>query len=543
MRLVEIRDLDGPNIFLLQPAIKTEFAISPGDVQASALADLSARLEPLVPTDDERAEGNEALGEILQAACISLHQRAGVEFPEMRWVPMGTEDQWSLAFGWEHRRFAMALARSLAAAVTGEAFDLAETEQRLRDLLRTTAADDHPGMVRDIDRTIPVIAITGTNGKTTTTRILAHILRGTGRKVGWTSTVGVFIEGECVLEGDYTGPAGAWRVLEEPDLDIAVLETARGGLLLRGMACESNDVSVMTNVTGDHLGLHGIHTVEGLAAVKSVVLHTTRPSGWTVLNADDPLVRGQAAGLPAAIIWITQDPENPTVVAHLHTGGTAILAEDGWLIIAEGSARTRVLAFADIPITYGGRARHMIENVLSATGAAVAMEIAPPDIARALSTFGDDESDNVGRLHVYSVQGATVILDYAHNEVGLSFLLQLADSYRGEGGRLISIIGTAGDRTDDALREIGRLAAEVSDQVIVKETRRYLRGRPSVDAMTALYEEGLRAGGDPPHVVAHDEPGALTIALEQLRPGDVVAMMCIESGPESRERLKALAEA
>ena len=542
MRLVEIRDLDGPNILLLQPAIKVEFAISPGDVQASALADLSARLEPLVPTDDERAEGEEALGDILLAACISLHQRAGVDFPEMRWAPMDTPGQWSLAFGWEHRRFAQELARALADAITGAAFDLSATEANLQNLLRTSAADDCPGMVRDADRTIPVIAITGTNGKTTTTRVLAHILRGTGRKVGWTSTVGVFIEGECVLEGDYTGPAGAWRVLEEPGLDIAVLETARGGLLLRGMACESNDVSVMTNVTGDHLGLHGIHTGEALAAVKSVVLHTTRPSGWTVLNADDPLVRGQAAGLPAAIIWVTQDPENRPVVAHLATGGTAILADDGWLVIAEGSRRARVLPFTNIPITFGGRARHMIENVLCATGAAVALEIAPADIARALKTFGDDESDNVGRLHVYVVHGATLILDYAHNDVGLTHLLHLAASYRGEGGRLISIIGTAGDRTDDALREIGRIAAQASDEVIVKETRRYLRGRPSVESMTALYEEGLRAGGDPPHLVASDEPAALTIALEHLRPGDVVAMMCIESGPESRARLKALAE-
>ena len=147
MRLVEIRDLDGPNIFLLQPAIKTEFALSPGDLRASALADLSARLEPLVPTDDERAEGEEALGEILQAACIGLHQRAGVDFPEMRWTPMESEGQWSLAFGWEHRRFAMALARSLAAAVTGEPFGLAETEAHLRDLLDATAADDQPGNV------------------------------------------------------------------------------------------------------------------------------------------------------------------------------------------------------------------------------------------------------------------------------------------------------------------------------------------------------------------------------------------------------------
>ncbi|MCA9879869.1 MAG: hypothetical protein KC442_18875 [Thermomicrobiales bacterium] len=543
MRLVEIRDLDGPNIFLLQPAIKTEFALSPGDLNAAALAELSARLEPLAPSDDDRVAGEDALGDILLAACAGLHQRAGVDFPEMRWTPMETAGQWTLAFGWEHRRFALALARSLAAAVTGEVFDLTETEHHLRALLDAPAADDRPGMVRNDQRAIPVIAITGTNGKTTTTRILAHILRGSGRKVGWTSTVGVFIEGECVLEGDYTGPAGAWRVLEEPGLDMAVLETARGGLLLRGMACESNDVSVMTNVTSDHLGLHGIHTVEGLAAVKSVVLRTTRPSGWTVLNADDPLVRGQAAGLPAAIIWVTQDPRNPTVVAHLHTGGTAIVADDGWLVIAEGNRRTRVLPLAEVPVTFGGRARHMIENVLCATGAAVALDIAPADIAQALAAFGNQESDNVGRLHVYRVSGGTIILDYAHNEVGLTHLLQLAEGYRGDGGRLISIIGTAGDRTDEALREIGRLAAVASDHVIVKETRRYLRGRPSVDSMTALYQEGLRAGGDPSHVVATDEPTALTMALDLLQPGDVVAMMCIESGAESRARLAALADA
>ncbi|MFT4039968.1 MAG: Mur ligase family protein [Thermomicrobiales bacterium] len=542
MRLVEIRDLDGPNIFLLQPAIKLELAVSPANLKAAALAALAARLEPLVSTDDEAASGADALGEILLEACVSLHQRAGVDFPEMRWVEMETPDQYTLAFGWEHRRFALALARALAAAITGEAFDLAATEAELRDLLTASEPDDAPGMIRDDQRHIPVVAITGTNGKTTTTRVLAHILRATGRKVGWTSTVGVFIEGECVLEGDYTGPAGAWRVLEEPGLDIAVLETARGGLLLRGMACESNDVSVMTNVTGDHLGMHGIHTVEGLAAVKSVVLHTTRPAGWTVLNADDPLVRGQAGGLPASIIWISQHPDNPTIAAHLHAGGTAVLADGDDLVLAEGSERATLLPLADIPVTFGGRARHMVENVLCATGAAVALEIDPATIAAALLTFGEHDEDNVGRLHVYAINGATVILDYAHNEVGLGHLLALAASYRGEGGRLISIIGTAGDRSDDALREIGRLAAVASDAVIVKETRRYLRGRPNVDEMTALYLEGVAAGGDPPHQIAYDEPTALTIALDMLQPGDAVAMMCIESGPESRARLAALAE-
>jgi cyanophycin synthetase len=395
-------------------------------------------------------------------------------------------------------------------------------------------------MIRDDERTILVVAITGTNGKTTTTRLLAHILRGTGRKVGWTSTVGVFIEGENVLPGDYTGPAGAWRVLREPGLEVAVLETARGGILLRGMACQSNDVSVMTNISGDHLGLHGILSAEGLADVKSVVVRTTRPSGWVVLNADDALVRGQAAGLHASIIWISQDPRNPTVTAHRQTGGRAVLAADGWLVAARGDTEDQIARLSDIPITLGGQARHMIENALCATGAALALGVLGDEIAAGLLSFGTAADHNPGRLHVYDLAGATVILDYAHNEVGLEHLLRLARGYLKEGGRLTTIVGTAGDRTDEALRAIGRMAAECSDRVIVKETHRYLRGRANVDEMTALYLQGVAAGGDPPHAVAAGEPEALAMALQDLCPGDVVAMMCIETGPESRAQVEAL---
>ena len=542
MRLVEIRDLDGPNIFLLQPAIKLELDVTEADLSSDAIAALAASLEPLAPSDDERATGAGGLGDLLLAACADLHERAGVEFPEMRWVEMETPGHWSLAFGWERRRFALEVARLLAAAATGEDVDPLAGVDRLRDLLDTDAdnPDDRPGMIRDEDRTIPVIAVTGTNGKTTTTRFIAHILRGAGRKVGWTSTVGVFIEGENVLEGDYTGPAGAWRVLREPGLDVAVLETARGGILLRGMACESNDISVMINVSGDHLGLHGVQTVEGLARVKGVVPRTTRPDGWIVLNADDPLVRSQAAGLHAPIIWVTQDPENPTVVSHRHAGGRAVVVEEGWLIEARGEDAHQLVRLEEMPITLGGQARHMIENALCAAAATLALELSREEVGEGLRTFGAEAADNLGRLHIYDLNDATVILDYAHNEVGLRHLLALARAnVRGE-GRLISIIGTAGDRTDDALRELGRIAAEQTDRVIVKETRRYLRGRESVDEMTALYLEGLAAGGNPPHTVATNEPEALEIALRDLQPGDVVAMMCIESGPESRARVEEL---
>jgi cyanophycin synthetase len=544
IQLIEIRDLDGPNLFLLQPAIKLELEAALADLSADAIAALATSMEPLAPSDDERAAGPDGLGDLLLAACADLHERAGVEFPEMRWVEMESPGHWSLAFGWERRRFALEIARLLGAAATGEGVDLSLATSRLRDLLHVHTdgddPDDRPGMIRDEDRAIPVIAVTGTNGKTTTTRLIAHILRGTGRKVGWTTTAGVFIEGENVLEGDYTGPAGAWRVLREPGLDVAVLETARGGILLRGMACESNDVSVMTNISGDHLGMHGVQTVEGLAEVKSVVLRTTRRGGWIVLNADDPLVRGQAAGLHAPIIWVTQDPENPTAVAHRHTGGRAIVAEDGWMVDAWGEDAHRLAHFEEMPITIGGQARHMIENALCAAAATLALGLSRDEIAQGLRTFGATAEDNLGRLHVYDLAGATVILDYAHNEVGLQHLLALARANIQDGGRLTAIIGTAGDRGDEALREIGRIAAEQADRVIVKETRRYLRGRASVDEMTALYLEGLATGGNPPHEVATDEPAALEIALNDLQPGDVVAMMCIESGAQSRARVEEL---
>ncbi|MGH2616994.1 MAG: Mur ligase family protein [Thermomicrobiales bacterium] len=540
MRLIEIRDLDGPNIFLLEPAIKLEIEVHARDLTPDAVADLAARMEPLAPSDDERATGADGLGDLLMAACADLHERAGVEFPEMRWAPMETPGSWSLAFGWERRQFALALARLLADIATGEEVDLRAAAAGLHDLLTGDDPEDRPGMIRDDRRAIPVIAVTGTNGKTTTTRLIAHILRGTGRKVGWTSTVGVFIEGENVLEGDYTGPAGAWRVLREPGLDVAVLETARGGILLRGMACQSNDVSVMTNISGDHLGLHGVHTVEGLAEVKGVVLRTTRSDGWVVLNADDPLVRGQAAGLHASIIWVSQNPRNPTVAAHRRTGGRAVLTEGGWLVDVWGNESHRIVRLDEMPIAFGGQARHMIENALCAAAATLALDLNREEVAAGLRGFGTDAEDNPGRLNIYDLNGATVILDYAHNTVGLTHLLQVARGFLQGDGRLTAIIGTAGDRTDEALRELGRIAAAQSDHIIVKETRRYLRGRKSVDEMTALYREGLAAGGNPPHTVAADEPEALAMALRDLNPGDVVAMMCIESGPQSRARVEAL---
>jgi cyanophycin synthetase len=541
MQLVEIRDLDGPNQFLLQPAIKVALVVTPADRAPDAVAALAARLESLGVDTDDRESGDWPVGEHLMAATILLHERCGLPEPELTWVPLETEYQMVLAFGWEHRRFGLEVGRVLAAIATGEPLDLHPTLDRLRDLLATTEPDDRPQLLRDADRTRSLVGVTGTNGKTTTTRMIAHVLRSVGRHVGWATTAGVFIDGELVLEGDYTGPQGAWRVFGEPGLDAAILETARGGILLRGLAYESNDVSVFTNVSEDHLGHYGIETEDGLAQVKSVVVRVTRPGGYAVLNADDPRVRGAASGLHASVFWVTQDPEHMTVLAHQRTGGRALVIRDGVVIEVRGTHEDPLIEIAAVPITFGGAARHMVENTLCAAAACLALGLPREAIAAALTSFGTEPSHNAGRLHRYEVNGATVILDYAHNVVGLAHLLELAARYRSGEGRLIAIIGTAGDRGDDILREMGRLAAAKSDLVLVKETKRYLRGRASAAEMNAAFVAGINEAGDTPYQIVATELGALEQALCDLRPGDVVAMMCIEESAAARDLVARMA--
>ena len=330
-----------------------------------------------------------------------------------------------------------------------------------------------------------------------------------------------------VIEGDFTGPAGAARVFEEPGVDIAVLETARGGILLRGLGYESNDVSVVTNISEDHIGLHGVHTVDGLRDVKSVVAQVTAPDGYVVLNAEDRLSYSVKDRVTASVVLFSKDATNPGLVDHLAAEGWGVFVSDGSIVSQNGDGSQTVASLEKVPITFGGRAPHMVENALAATAALLAAGLTVNEVRNGLAAFHNEPSQNRGRLNVFRANGGIVILDFAHNPAGLKLLLGFARNFVEPGGRLITVVGTAGDRTDDALRDVGRLAAEYADYTIFKDTSRYLRGRQQGDIMPLMHAGFESAGGGQFEDAEWERPAALH-ALELMHAHDVVALMCIE---------------
>jgi cyanophycin synthetase len=366
---------------------------------------------------------------------------------------------------------------------------------------------------------MPVISITGTNGKSTVTRLITHILLLAGRHVGTTTSDGVLVDERMVDPGDWTGPGGAATILRRSDVDVAVLETARGGLVQRGMGYESNDASVLTNISSDHLDLGGIHTLAELAEVKSTVCRITRRGGRVILNADDPLCASVARRVHAEVTWFSLRPDAPDVARRVRDGGRAYLLEAGGLVEhADGEVRP-IIAVVDVPVTLGGMARYNVANALAAAAGARALGATIEQVANGLRDFRPTADLSPGRLNVFFLGRRIVIVDFAHNEAGTAAILEVAQAIaRAAAGRaapITAIIGTAGDRPDDTLRGIGRIAAERADRVVIKETRSYLRGRPSSE-VTALLREGIAQGGlDVTTIPVYpSEPAALEAELD-----------------------------
>lgn len=372
---------------------------------------------------------------------------------------------------------------------------------------------------------IPLALITGSNGKTTTVRLLAAMARAHGGKVGYSSTDGLVIGAENIEAGDYSGPAGARAVLRHRDVELAILETARGGILRRGLGVSRAQVAVVTNVSVDHFGEYGIHDLAALAEVKLVVAHTLDSSGVLVLNADDMLLVRRAEKLRGAIAWFALDDSHAMLCTHRQHGGATCGVREGHLFLSMHGAAHDLGKVADMPLTFSGSATYNIANIGAAVLAAAALEISVATITKVLANFGATHSDNPGRLQHWRLGSLQVFLDYAHNAEGLRGLLDVATRQRGN-GRLSLVLGQAGNREDKEIRELAQVAADFHpDHVVLKDIGAMLRGRAAGEVAAILHDALVRAGVlDEVIVECLDEVAAARSALAAARADEVLVL-------------------
>lgn len=390
------------------------------------------------------------------------------------------------------------------------------------------------------DGRIPIIAVTGTNGKTTATRLTAHICKTAGRKVGYTTSDGVYIQNQLMMKGDCTGPLSAQFVLRDPTVDFAVLECARGGLLKAGLAFQNCNVSIVTNVTADHLGLGGIDSLEQMARVKAVIPETTFNHGFAILNADDDLVYNMHKGLSCNVAYFSMDEMNPRIQEHCNKGGYAVVFENGYVSILKGTWKIRVIKVSEIPITYGGKAVHNIMNTLPAVLATYLFkDISIEDIRTALTTFVPSPSQTPGRLNLFEFKHFKFLVDFAHNPAGLELLCDFVGKM--DGSPKVGIISGTGDRRDEDIRELGRISGRSFDEIIIRQDKN-LRGRTAEEIVNLLVE-GINdtKGKDIPLTIIYNEKEAIMHAYNTAKPGSLITIMC-DVVAEALDLIKALKE-
>ena len=368
---------------------------------------------------------------------------------------------------------------------------------------------------------IPIIAITGTNGKTTTTRLTAHIIKSNGYQVGFTTTDGIYIQDKMLEKGDTTGARSTAFVLKDPTVNFAVLECARGGMLRSGLGFEKCDVGIVTNVSADHLGLRDINTLEEMAQVKAVVPKTVKPDGYAVLNADDDLVYKMAKELDCKIAFFSLDENNPRILKHINKGGLAAVLENGFISIFKNSYKLRVDRIADIPLTFNGRARFNIENVLAATLAAYVSRIPVEDIKNSLRTFIPSASKTPGRMNLFRFPTFEVLVDYAHNPAGLKAIGEFVST--ADATNRVGIIAGVGDRRDVDTRDLGKMAAEIFDTIIIRQDKD-LRGA-SPEHINQVLQEGIDMVEPKKKVIfIPEEMRAIAYALENATRGSLITI-------------------
>lgn len=381
---------------------------------------------------------------------------------------------------------------------------------------------------------IPILAVTGTNGKTTTTRLLAHIMKQTGAIVGFNTTDGIYIQNELMMTGDCTGPFSAEFILKDPTVDIAVLECARGGLLRSGLGFHNCDVAVVTNVGGDHLGLGGIDTIEKLAKVKSVVPKTVFKNGYAILNADDDHAYKMKEELECNIALFSLDENNPRIRKHIQKNRLSAVYENGFLTIMKGSWKIRLLKVSDVPITFNGAAEFNIYNVLGAVLAAYVSEVTIDNIRVALQTFIPSPAMTPGRMNMFNFANFKVMLDYAHNTHGMKAIGKFVSQT--PANKKIGIIAGVGDRRDEDTIDLGEEAARSFDEIIIRQDK-HLRGRTS-EEIVALLRQGIEnVSKEKKITVILDETEAIDYAISHAQNGDFITIIS-DVIPNALDRVK-----
>jgi cyanophycin synthetase len=369
---------------------------------------------------------------------------------------------------------------------------------------------------------IPIIAITGTNGKTTTTRLIAHILKGSGLTVGFTTTDGTYIQNQQIQTGDNTGPVSAQLVLKDPTVQVAVLETARGGIIRSGLGFDHCDIGIVTNVEADHLGLKDVDTLEDLARVKTVVPRAVNSRGYAVLNADDERVYNMRKLVDGNCVYFSIHENNENIERQARRGRVSCIYENGYITILKGRWKVRIEKVINIPLTYGGRAEFMIQNVLAATLSCFVHGVSLEDLRVGLTTFNAGTAQTPGRLNFMEIGDVTVLMDYAHNPAGIrglvNFINKLPNKYR------TVILNGTGDRRDDDIREFARIAADNFDRVIIRRGN-YLRGRTE-EEMFQILQEGVSQSEHKPQVrIIPESRTAIHHAIKHGRKGELVVTL------------------
>lgn len=385
---------------------------------------------------------------------------------------------------------------------------------------------------------IPIIAVTGTNGKTTTTRLIAHMAKMKGRKVGYTTSDGVYIQNQMLMKSDCTGPSSAEFVLKDPTVDFAVLECARGGLLRAGLGFNKCDVGIVTNVASDHLDLKGIHTLEQLAKVKGVIPETVQKDGYAILNADDDLVYEMRKSVNCNVAIFSMDENNLRIKAMQKVGGISAVYENGYITICRGEWKLRVIKAVNVPLTFGGRATFMIQNVLPAVITAYTRGFTIDEIKLALETFIPSATQTPGRLNLFEFKDFQVLLDYAHNPAGMRALQKFIENI--DATVKVGIIAGVGDRREEDTNEVGSVAAEMFDEIIIRQDK-HLRGRTDSEIISML-ETGIKMKDPNKKItVIPNEKEAATFAIKNAKKGSLI-VICSDVIPDALELVQKLKE-